>query len=279
MAWRRERIRSLLRSPLILSFYLPALVFSVCDGLLVPVLPLFAKELDASYGLVGLVLAARGVGMLLGDVPSGVLTARLGGKRSMLLGIGLSVLSTVTLFGTNSILLAVWWRLLSGFGYALWSVSRHAYIAEAVSVRNRGRAISLLGGVFRVGRFVGPVVGGLAADLLGLRSTFLLVGLFGAAAMALVVAYVSPTAAAASQRTLHRSHGGHLWNTVKAHSRVLVSAGTGQLLAQTIRAGRTLIVPLYAADVLGLDVVAVGSVLSISAAESGTGTELSVLPA
>jgi MFS family permease len=259
-----ERLRGLSRNPLILSFYVPALAIAICDGMLIPVLPIFAKELAASYGLVGVVLAAQGVGMLVGDVPAGMLTARLGGKKSMLLGIGLSIASTAVLFWTDSILLAIAWRFVSGFGRALWSVARHAYIAGAVRVEVRGRAISLFGGLMRIGRFLGPAVGGVVASSLGLRSAFLLVGVVGAATVAVVAAVVAPTSASVHGQQSIGAHSAQLWATVREHWSLLTSAGLGQLLAQTIRAGRTAIVPLYAADVIGLDVGAIGYVLSIS---------------
>ena len=51
----RSTLRAFLRHPLILPFYLPAILLAICNGMLVPVLPLYAKELDVSYGIIGLV--------------------------------------------------------------------------------------------------------------------------------------------------------------------------------------------------------------------------------
>ena len=65
---------------LFLSVYAPALILSVCRGLLLPVLPLFARSFEVSYSLVGVVLAADGIGTLLGDVPAGVVVRRVGEK-------------------------------------------------------------------------------------------------------------------------------------------------------------------------------------------------------
>ena len=49
---------------------------------------------------------------------------------------------------------------------------------------------------------------------------------------------------------------------MRAHFSILARAGTGQLLAQMVRAGRNVIVPLYGADVIGLDIQQVGVILS-----------------
>jgi MFS family permease len=60
-------------------------------------------------------------------------------------------------------------------------------------------------------------------------------------------------------------HLDHFRSTIKEHYRVLTSAGLAQLFGQMIRNSREIIIPLYAADVIGLDVQAIGWVVSISA--------------
>jgi MFS family permease len=53
---------------------------------------------------------------------------------------------------------------------------------------------------------------------------------------------------------------------IRGHYKVLLSAGVGQLFAQMIRSGRNIVVPLYGADVLGLDIQGVALVMSITSA-------------
>jgi MFS family permease len=228
------------------------------------VLPLYAQSFGVSYALVGLVSAGASVGMLVGDVPGGLLARQLGQKRTMLLGLGCTVLPTVALFWARSIPEAVAYRLLSGFGQAVYSVARHAYVAEAVHVSARGRAISLLGGLFRIGRFAGPLAGGLIAQAYGLRAPFLAVGVSGVAAAVAIVAFAEPGHAPRATSKGPLGHGRHLSSLVRTHFRELVSAGTGQLFAQMIRGGRTIVLPLYASDILGLDVQGIGLILSLS---------------
>jgi MFS family permease len=250
---------------LILSFYLPSLLLAFSQGLLIPVLPLYAKSLDVSYGLVGLISAGAGIGALVSDIPSGVLVRRLGHKGAMLLGVGCTALSTVAMFWATSVPQVVVCRLLTGFGQALYSVARHAYIAGAVRISGRGRAISLLGGLFRVGRFVGPMLGGTVAKAYGLRVPFLIVGTAYVAAFAVLAAFAR-AARGAPRAPAAAPSGGHLLSTVRSRLGVLASAGAGQFFAQMIRAGRTIIIPLYAADIIGLDVQAIGLILGFSSA-------------
>ena len=121
----------ILTHPLILSFYLPAVIVAFSMGLLVPILPLYAGGFSASYGLVGLVLAGEALGTLIADVPAGVLVRRLGLRGAMGLGLGCIALSTGALYWAASIPGVVFCRLIAGFGYSLYSVSRHAFIAGA----------------------------------------------------------------------------------------------------------------------------------------------------
>ena len=132
-------------------------------------LPLFAHELSQGDGLVGLVVAGAGLGTLLTDLPSGSLVRRMNKRSAMILGITIDALSTLLLFWVDTIWLAIVLRFLSGMGHALFSIARHTYITGAVRTAARGRAISLFGGVLRIGLFIGPAIGGMLAARFGLR--------------------------------------------------------------------------------------------------------------
>ena len=256
---------SLKRDPLILPFYLPTFILAIAWGLLAPVLPLYAKELDASYARVGMVLAGEAIGMILGDVPAGVLVRGLGQKRTLILGVVCAGVATAALFAAPTVWVAVVLRVIAGFGRALFGVAQHAYVAGVAAVGRRGRSIALFGGLNRIGRFFGPMAGGLLASAFGLRSTFLAFGGMNILVLLAVVAFV-PTTPASSSASEPVMDWGRVWATLKGRYRILAAAGGGQLLAQTIRAGRGAVIPLYAADVIGLDVRAIGLIVSLAAA-------------
>lgn len=253
---------------LVLSFYLPSLLLSSSMGVLVPVLPLYAKSLDISYALIGLVSAGTALGMLIGDVPSGILVRWVGQKPAMVLGVSCTALSTAALFWARSAPEVVLYRIAAGFGQALYSVARHTYITEAVRTAGRGRAISLFGGLMRIGRFMGPLIGGTLAKAFGLRVPFLLVGAVYLSALAAIVIFVPASSGRRTPGTDAQpaERRPSLTAMLRSQLGVLIPAGAGQLFAQMIRAGRAIVIPLYAADVIGLDVQQIGFVVSISSA-------------
>ncbi|MBU6150798.1 MAG: MFS transporter, partial [Chloroflexi bacterium] len=72
---------------LVLPVYVPSLLLSAGQGILVPTLPLFTQQqFEVNFSLVSLVVAGAGLGTLLGDVPAGMLIERWGRKPVMVAG-------------------------------------------------------------------------------------------------------------------------------------------------------------------------------------------------
>jgi len=246
---------------IVLSIWVPTACMSVGSGLILPVLPLFALSFDASYAMVGLVLAARGLGNLAFDVPAGMVVRHLGVRRSMLVGGSVMVVCALAMIQVSTLTEALVVQLLLGLAMALWNIARHTYVTEAVEIGRRGRTNAVMGGIGRISGFGGPVVGGALAEWVSLTAPFAaqagLIALGVLAAM-LWVNHDLPRHERSAQP--HES----LLQVLAGHWRVLISAGSGQMCAQTIRAARSAVVPLYAAEVLGLDASSVGLIISLS---------------
>ncbi|MDE2998123.1 MAG: MFS transporter [Gemmatimonadota bacterium] len=252
------------RNPLVLSVYVPSLILMFGYGMLIPILPLYSKTFSASYALIGVVLAADGVGRLVGALPAGGLLGRIGQRSAMVIGVSCVAVSTLMLFWARDVYEVIFYRFAAGIGGSVWNIACHAYLADATAVFHRGRALSIFGGIHRIGTFAGPAVGGALAKYFSLETPFLV---YGALATAVVFIAVAKFESEAS-RGARQVRAGPLKPVLaifKSHFRELATAGSGQLFAQTIRAGRHVVVPLYAADVIGLDVEAIGWIITISA--------------
>jgi MFS family permease len=253
------RLRSLL-----LSIYIPTLLFSVGQGLVIPVIPLFAKDLGAGLGLVGLVVTMRGIGSMAGDVPSGVLVARLGGRTTMGIGTGATAVVALAMgFAPSVILLAVL-MLLAGLAFAQWQVARLAFVTDTVPGHYRGRALALVGGVNRVGVFIGPALGGFLGTWLGLEAVFFAQAFVCVAALVIEVAFVHHNPS--RRRDAAGIHPGfHLLTVLSENRRSFLTAGLVAVSLVFVRSGRQLLIPLWG-DHIGMDVAAIGLVFSIGSA-------------
>ena len=249
---------------LFLPLYLPGLLMAFCNSLLLPILPKYAEGFQVSYTLIGVLLAGNAIGMLLGDLPSGVIMRHLGQKRAMIIGLVLAGVSTSLLFWAPTIAWAIALRVAAGMGNALYSVSRHFYLTEMTPVRDRGRVISTFGGVFRVGRFLGPLAGGAVALLLGLRASFLTFGAVSVLALLIVIFFLPHVENLRVHAPVARPKGGLFWHVLRTHYHTLTTAGLGYLFFQIIRSGPVTLIPLYGTFILHLDVQTIGVIIGFS---------------
>ena len=253
---------------LFLSFYLPSLLISIAWGVRTPVLPLFAGQLTGTYSLVGLVVAAAGLGTLFADIPLGKAIWRFNQRRVMIAGILIDALSTLFLLWVNSIWIVIVLGLISGLGHAAFSIARHTYITNAVRTSIRGRALSLFGGVLRIGSFIGPAIGGILAVQFGIRMPFLAFALISLAAVFVMMLGQTNFGDTAIEHQQSETYNTALRSVLKGRFWVFTTASTAHILAQMTRAGEALILPLWGADMLMLAPDQIGWVVSLSSAVS-----------
>jgi MFS family permease len=250
---------------LLMPVYVPTALLAFGQGLLVPTLPYYASSLGAPKALIGLIVAAAGLGTLLMDVPAGALLSRIGRRPAMLIGAGLVGLTSVFAAFLPSIAALIILRLLAGVGTALWGISRHAYITDAITPAQRGRSISIFGGINRGGTLIAPFFGGIIAQAFGLQASLLAAGIM-ALLTAVLAFYFIPETGDTHQAvtTGHKMRWAIVGQLLRTHRRDLSAAGVAQIFAQLIRAGRQLLIPLYGIS-LGLDIAATSSIISLSA--------------
>ncbi len=62
----------------VISIYVPSFFIFVGMSIVSPILPLYAKSFDVSYTLVSLAISAYAFGRFLADIPSGLLSDKVG---------------------------------------------------------------------------------------------------------------------------------------------------------------------------------------------------------
>ena len=249
-----------------LSAFLPAALFVIGEGAIIPIIPVVASDLGASLPFAAFVAALILVGELIGDVPSGWLVSRIGERTAMIGAALVSIVGLLTCVWAPDEWVLALGVLLVGLSTAVFALARHAFMTSFVPVEIRARALSSLGGVFRLGYFVGPFLSAGAIHLTGsTQSAFWIhvVGCLGAAGVLLVLR--DPTAvlrerraeAAAvppgevltpgEEKVAKEAEG--LVRTLARHRAVLVKLGSGAALIGAMRAGRQVILPLWAVSI------------------------------
>lgn len=128
-------------------------------GVVDPVLPLIERAMGAAPSQVEWLFTSYMTVMALAMLVSGVFGTRLGGKRTMLIGLGLVVVFA-TLSGLSpSILVLALFRGGWGLGNAFFT-STALSIIVGLSVRGVGPAITLYEAALGLGIASGPLLGG-----------------------------------------------------------------------------------------------------------------------
>jgi MFS family permease len=250
-------------SDLLMPVYVPAALLAFGQGLLLTVLPLYAASLGTSYGIASLIVAAAALGTLITDVPAGAVLSRIGLRPAMWIGASLVAIGTAGLVIDGPVSFIAGLRVFAGIGTALWGLSRHAFIASATIATERGRAISVFGGINRMGMLAGPAVGGAIATAFGFDCAFLASAAMAAIALAVAVRYVSVDSHD-GRGISGRDRWALVRKVVKVNRKDLGAAGIAQTLAQMIRAGRQFILPIYGASVIGLSAAQIGFIVTVA---------------
>lgn len=156
-----------------------------------PLLPGYVRALGLSKFEAGLLVGAYAAGAFLGAVPGGLLASRRGAKPTMLLGLGLLAGSSVV-FGLAH---GVWpldlARLVQGVGAALAWTGALTWLVQEAPARRRGELIGFVIAAAAGGAVLGPAVGAVAITV-GTRTTFIALGVIGAALGLLAIRFPGP---------------------------------------------------------------------------------------
>ncbi|MBS1905748.1 MAG: MFS transporter [Actinobacteria bacterium] len=261
--------------------YLPTLLFSLGEGAVVPLVPVIAANRGASLASAGLIASALVVGQLCGNIPAGWLVAKLGERYTMVIAGTVSLLGIVVTVLAPSLVVFTIAVFVVGMAAAAFGLARHAFMTTRVPLEFRARALSLLGGSFRAGMFVGPF---LAAALLALFHTenaalwFFCVCLVALVLLVLFGPDPEAQAAAAERESVAVEDTGEavsgsipaieragVFRTMWRNRGVLSRLGLAAASLSAVRSARQVVLPLWGVSI-GLDASSIALVVGVSGA-------------
>jgi MFS family permease len=246
----------------------PALLFSIGEGAILPVVALSARDLGASVAVAALVVTLIGLGSWFFNLPASLITLKFGERWAI---VGAAAASAVALAAAavSPLVPAGIWLLAAamvvvGMAASVFSLARQKYLTEAVPVILRARALSTLGGVNRIGIFIGPFIGAAVMQFGGITAAYWagVVAMAAAACLSVtipdLVVAAGPTAGTPAPQPTLRS-------VAASHAGVFLSVGVGVLLLSALRASRQVVIPLWA-EHLGMDATQASLIYGISGA-------------
>lgn len=261
--------------------YAPTALFAIGEGAVLPLIPSLAGSLGADVALSALIASMLVVGQLIGNLPAGWAVARVGERATMIAAGALALVVSLTAALLPSLPVFAGAVFLIGFCAAAFGLARHSFMTTRVPVLFRARALSLLGGTFRLGMFTGPFI---AAALIGLfgdeRATIWFFAVCLAALIVLVTFGPDPEKQFVAQPV--HSHDAEdsgepvtgsipvaerigVFRTMWRHRRVLSRVGLAAACLSAVRSARQVVLPLWGVSI-GLDAQTIALVVGISGA-------------
>jgi MFS family permease len=240
--------------------FTPSLLFGIAEGSLLPIIPASAGALGASLPAAAVITGLVMVGTLVADIPAARLINTIGERKAMLsaavvgsLGVLFSLLSTTLwMLGAGMFLL--------GASVSVFALARHSFLTEAVPYSHRARSLSILGGVFRAGHFIGPMLGAALITLIDIQAVYWNAVIFCALA-ATVLLFVKPDVMPDTPGTTK----GVTWMVAKRESKKLATMGVVSAIMGSLRTARIVGLPLWALHI-GLSPAATALYIGIAGA-------------
>lgn len=241
------------------SIFGPTLLFAIGQGAVVPLVPVLAVERGATPASAALVGGCFVIGQLMGNIPGGWLTAKIGERRTMVIATGVALVGAGCIGLIPGVLALAAATLLLGVGAAGFGIARHTFMTMWIPLEYRGRALSTLSGALWLGLFIGPLA---SAALLSLShdqaSSIWILATMLFAAGALILLTADP--AEASERSglprppqarhaNRESPRPRLYETIVQHHAVLVRLGGAGAALASVRASRQILLPLVGVSV------------------------------
>lgn len=146
-------------------------------GLIVPALPLFAKEFGVGDAGVSLLLTSFAAMRLVGNFVVGGALQRHGERFVTVLGAMIVGASSLAAAAATSYPMLLILRTVGGIGSAFYFGGLLSYLLARVPPEQRGRATSLFQGAVGAGIFVGPALGGVLIGVAGANAPFAVYGI------------------------------------------------------------------------------------------------------
>ncbi|KAL9186705.1 hypothetical protein ACHAXT_005943 [Thalassiosira profunda] len=144
-------------------------------GVISPIMPFVAEQLQMSSTHYGVVVSSFALSKMLGNVPSAILVERHGRKPYLVHSLGLVGLGVAGMGVAGDWMQLSACRMTVGLGVAALTTASTLTVADVSTPLSRASTFSPLMSAFAAGMALGPAVGGMLHDAYGIRDTFLMV--------------------------------------------------------------------------------------------------------
>ena len=163
--------------PTILPLSASMLLVGSSVGIISPILPFLVTQLNLTSIQYGTVVSSFALTKMLGNVPSAILVQRFGRKPFLVHSLWLVGFGVAGMGISDNWMELSLCRMTIGAGVAALTTASTLMVADVSTPLSRGSAFGPIMSAFAAGTALGPAVGGMLCDAMGIRDTFLMVAM------------------------------------------------------------------------------------------------------
>lgn len=146
------------------------------QGVVSPVLALYAKEFGVGTTMVGLTVTVFAVARLIVNIPAGMIADRFGRRVILIGGPAITAVGMIGSGFADDIYTLLVWRFVAGAGSAFYMSGAMVYLIDIARPDQLSRYVATNQWALSLGVALGPGIGGIVADQWGLGAPFFVVG-------------------------------------------------------------------------------------------------------
>jgi MFS family permease len=245
-----------------------SLIVMMGATMVTPSLTLYAKEGFSDNGfIIGAIVAGYAIGRVITDIPSGFLTDRIGISKTMKIGLGIQIVSSIFAGIAPNYWILFLMRVTEGIGSSIYVNAAVTYVLLSNQSSRRGTVMGIYQSIMMTGITIGPMFGAFIASTYGLNASYFAYAVVLVVAM-IIVFFIQHkgkfhliTNGADNKYNLDSESFGIIRNiSIYINSASLATFGFAFL-----RSGiYTMAIPLFAYENLHLSVVSVGFIFTLA---------------
>jgi MFS family permease len=167
--------------------------FSGAWAMILPTIPVLARQFDVSAGAAAQIVTAFAAGKFVGTVIAGVLLDRMGTRVALIGGPLAATLASLCVVWAPWFSVILFLALMMGAADSLWATAREIAGIDLAHRSQRGRIISGLHGVHTMGAAFAPFLGGWLTETYDFQAAF--IGYASATALSVPLGFIGPPSA------------------------------------------------------------------------------------
>ena len=166
-------LQALWRAPdVVKPVLVPSLLYTFERELVLPILPLFAKQYTMKSEALGFLVSCYALGRLCSNIPAGTAVSLFGIKPVFLLAYCAEITAASIVLVGDSLAALMLAQVISGMAMAAFDMSRQVYIARYLELSVKGKMSMAIGGIRRGMVVLSPLCSGLILQLSEQRYVF-----------------------------------------------------------------------------------------------------------